>query len=337
MRRAILLSLCLVGQSLYAQSPQSTTDEPELLRSLEAATSRGGYDAGLALLKDIVAKQPGNLPARFFLATAYQAKGNYAACFSTVQDGVQLKTVDARLLGILWVCQSESGKTDEARITAEQAVANFPGAGESHRWLGLSRLAQKDHPAARAQFQQALRLDHEDATSLYILAQLYRADGLPIPSLFTYLRFLTVEPTGSRAAKARAQLKQLLTASLEFKFADRTHAEVKLSIGNDSPNEEGNFTVAQQALAVYASPTSRLPELTPARLHEALQKVLAALPATPASPSSFTLQTLAPFFQAIPKAGLLEPLAQLALTEPDASSQDVIRLLRWSAEYRWSN
>lgn len=329
------LSAVSVAQTA-APPAASMTSEGELVRALEASVSKGGYEEALAMLQGVIQKQPLNAPARFFLATSYQAKQKYSACIKEVETSEQLGIVDDRLLGVLWVCLHESGRTSEALATASRAVAQFPQSGESHRWYGVSLLGEQKDKDSMAQFQQALRLDSNDATALYLLAQLYRSSGMVIPSLLTYLRFFVVEPEGARAQKGRAQMKAMLDAKLVLEFTSETQMEARLSLGSDAPNDEGDFGDAQRALAIYAATTRKEPVMTPAKLAKSVEMVLRSLgPTAPKPQNSFTMRTLAPYFLAIREAKMLAGLASVALPDSDQLRPEAIELLRWSASYRW--
>lgn len=329
---AVILFLCL--QSGSAQD-RPMTAEADLVKELELAVAKGGYEEGVAMLKQKVEAEPLNPAARFFLATAYQAKGANSACIEEVRAAERLEIIDDRLLGILWVCLYESGREPEALKTAAQAVARFPGSGESHRWYGVSLLDENKDAEATSHFQKAIAIDPGDSASLYMLAQLYRSRGYVVPSFLTYLRFFTVEPEGNRANKARAQLLEMLKSELLIHFEDETKVVLQLSVGPDGPIDEGDFREAQKRIAVYAAPNSRSPDLTPSKLEKTLQEVLKALPDKGSVPEgSFILHVTAPFFAAAQDAGLSRGLADLVLMsgEPTAGAVD---FLKWSTEYKW--
>ncbi|MBN2241598.1 MAG: tetratricopeptide repeat protein [Acidobacteria bacterium] len=319
-----------------ASANEPMTTEAELLRELERAVEKGGYDEALVMLKEKVAKQPLNIPARFFLATALQSRGDNSACIREVRVGERLKAADDRLLGILWVCLYEDGRKPEALETAAQAVLQFPGSGESHRWYGISLLDENNGPEASLHFQKAITIDPQDATALYLLAQLYRSRGYIVPSFLTYLRFFSVEPEGNRADKARAQLRELLNVNLLIQPEDKSRVEMRLSVGPDGPTDEGDYSKAQQRIAVYAAPNNREPSLNPSKLEKVLHEVLKALPeAESTAKGSFILEITAPFLEAAEVAGFSKGLADLVLME-DKPSPEAIAFLKWSSGYAWN-
>lgn len=325
------------AQQLDNASARPVTAEADLLREMEAAVAKGGYEQAVAMLKAKVHDEPLNVAAHFFLATAYQTKQDYVSCIEQARTAERARAVDDRLLGILWVCLHESGQDEDALKTATEAIARFPRSGESHRWYGLSMLGQKRYADARSHLQDALRLDPTDATSLYILAQLYRRGGDLVPSLLTYLRFFAVEPGGDRAQKAREQLKALLAARLVLSFTNETQVKARLSVGDDGPTDEGDFREAQRAMAVYASATRQEPELTAPKLAKTVEKVLDAMPPPEkTSGRSFTFQVLVPYFAAIQSSKLINGLAEVVLPQkPDRPSEEALKFLQWSAEFSW--
>jgi tetratricopeptide (TPR) repeat protein len=319
-----------------AQTRPSMTSEAELVEQLESAVGKGGYEAGLSLLQGKVKSEPRNGVARFFLATAYQAKQRYSECIEEISASRKLNIVDDRLMGILWVCLDESGSPEEAFNTAAEAVQRYPNSGESHRWFGVSLSRERRFAEARSQFKQALRFDPEDATALYMLAQLYRTDGYIVPSFLTYMRFLASEPGGERAAKARKQLKALFDTKLVLKFIDSSTVEAEVSLGTNTPSDEGDFEAAQKAMAVYGGSSTREPDLTVGRLAQTLRAVLSALPTRESvSNESFAVRVLAPYLLEAQSRAVLNGLAALAITGEGVPEAD--EFLRWNAAHVWEN
>jgi tetratricopeptide (TPR) repeat protein len=238
----------LATLSLLLLSAQALTPEPEILERLQKAVDQGGYDSGLQLLKTIVEREPANVAARFFLATAYQTKQNYPACLETISGQSKY---DDRAIGIWWVCLDESGQQEQALALAQEWLKEFPQSAELHRWHGvsLSRQWKERSAEARHEFRTALQLDPHDTTALYMLAQHFRSAGLILPSLFTYLRFLVEEPAGRRADKARDQLRILLSSNLVTTPTDKGPTEIRLSLGESS----------SQKKAIYQPPNKRSP------------------------------------------------------------------------------
>jgi tetratricopeptide (TPR) repeat protein len=334
--RIALYSLLAIAaaEPCRPQTPSSMTSEAELVEQLKSAVEKGGYEGGLSFLQNKVKGEPRNGVARFFLATAYQAKQKYSECIEEVRAAQKLNIVDDRLTGILWVCLDESGSSEEAFKTAAEAVEHYPNSGESHRWLGVSLSRERRFAEARSQFKEALRLDPEDATALYMLAQLYRTDKYVVPSFLAYMRFFAVEPGGERAAKARQQLKALFDTKLVLKFLNNSTVEARVSLGENSPSDEGDFEAAQKAMAVYGGSSAREPDLTPGKLAQTLRAVLSALPKRESvSNESFAVRAMAPYFWAAQTKGVLNGLAGLAIT--DEETPEASDFLRWSAAYIW--
>jgi len=326
----------VIAQNEEAFSTKLITTEAELVERLEQAVAKGGYDEGLAMLKTTVEREPLNLPARFFLATAYQTGGNYSQCIQEARTAEQLKTIDDRLLGILWVCLYESGQKSEALKTSGQAVNQFPESGESHRWHGISLLDEKKLDEASVHFQKAITINPHDDTSLYMLAQTYRLRGYIVPSFLTYLRFLAVEPEGNRAQKARTQFKTLVDSKLFIEFKSETDFVAGLTVGTDGPIDEGDFSEAQKMIAVFAAPNNREPNLTSSKLQKTIEEVLKELPDKNSVPKgSFILQEIAPYLLAARNAKMIKGLAELVVME-DEPTPDAISFFKWSENYNWS-
>lgn len=303
---------------------------------LEAAVAEGGAQAGVAMLEKKLRDEPHNMSARFILATAYQATGNHAACIETARTEVSLQKADDRLLGILWVCLYETGEREEAMRTATGAVERFPQSAESHRWLGISLLDDKNQDEARLRFEEALILDPADGTSLYMLAQLYPRANLAVAGVLTYLRFLAVEPVGNRSAKARTQLRALLKPELQLSFHSETSMEASLSVGSTAPGDDADLSTAQRALATYVAPTSQQPDLTVTKLSKGLDAFIAALPGSGKSAKrSFARDRLIPYLVEARQQGHLPGLAELVLLDGDKPTEASLQFLRWSGDFAW--
>lgn len=296
---------------------QAETGEAQISEQVQTAVARGGSSAAVGFLKELVAKEPKNLAARFFLVAAYEATGDLAACIALSESYAER---DARIAGVLWTCYDGSGEADKALQLAKQAVAWHPQAAELYRWYGVSLSKAKDGARAIPLFETAIRLSTDgDATSLYLLAQHYRAQADPIASLLVGLRFLIVEPEGRRTLKAREQLQALVKTRVLVGMSGETTAAVSVVPVDSGPNQDAELAKAERVMGIYCGPTSASPALSPERLTRCIGEVRKAIPA---SSRAVIREVFAVYFDSVEKAGHLRGLsdAALAVSSPAATA-----------------
>ena len=156
-----------------------------------------------------------------------------------------------------------------------------------------------------AALERDLRTRPATATGQLSLAQLYDHEELRVPAFLAYLRFLSLEQDGKRAAGAAARVREILNA-----------AAVAPQSGTDE---------REMMLAIAAS-SVKLPENRKANEFERFQnQVTVALAMLAEAPqgSDFTAEVNLPFFVELSKRELTDAFVAIAFSSLKLKGGDV--------------
>lgn len=155
--------------------------------ALIAATIRrnADYASEVGMLRDIIAKRPGNVRAHYNLGIALAEQGRLDDSARVFATALRLKPDYASAHSNLGVVLAKQGHLPEAAAHYIEAIRLRPELPEPHNNLGSILIAQGRLEEATEQFEEALRLkpDFEEARQNAELARRWRrGDGQPVPS-----------------------------------------------------------------------------------------------------------------------------------------------------------
>lgn len=112
-------------------------------------------------------------------AAALYDAGDPKAAVEAAQTGLEHDPSDFILLDILALAQLEAGRKKDARATIDSALLLYPESAElhAHRALILARCAKRpfrltSYTKARAEAEEAVRLDPDSETALHVRARI---------------------------------------------------------------------------------------------------------------------------------------------------------------------
>lgn len=180
-----------------------------------------------------------------------------------------------------------------------------------------------DPDEARARVKEYVRANPGQASGHLVAAQIFEAQGFPVPALFAYMHFLALEPSSPRSAEAATRLRNLMAAICAQKKTD----DGKISFASNSRKEEGDFARMENLVWIVSNYLEMdSPRLNPFHggggtdfdkavyvLAELIMTEFIGKEDKQAEPN-FTSTVQRTFFDALDKRSLAVPYAGLALS-----------------------
>lgn len=167
----------LLGQKLLATNPTN----PQVVTLVAALQSRVGQgDAALDSWSKLAALQPNSALIQHQLAGARAEVNDKEGAMQALSKALTLyqeaydKQPSGPALLALYGALIQAGKTEEARSRVQQWLTTHASDVTTRVYFASSLLAQKDYPAAAAQFEQVLKQVPMQPVALNNLAWLYQ-------------------------------------------------------------------------------------------------------------------------------------------------------------------
>jgi arylsulfatase A-like enzyme/Tfp pilus assembly protein PilF len=139
--------------------------------------ARGQRAEAVAILEDLVRKQPHSSQAYQKLAYAYHQMGRLGHAVGVLENAVENGVQEMSLLALLGAYLLEVDRVPEAKSLLEDMVRGHPDYAEGHNYLGIAygRLGMPNE--ARVEFEKVLELDPSSARTYNNLGSLALARG----------------------------------------------------------------------------------------------------------------------------------------------------------------
>jgi tetratricopeptide (TPR) repeat protein len=173
-RIALLALFTLSVCSEWSFSAQSSVERAQDM------LSNGSPEEGVALLRQIVKTDPGNVQAHLILGTALAVKGLRNESVEHITTAIKLVPSSADAYNRLGTVLSRFLETDAARNAFEEALALDPKLAAAHVSLALILARADELSAAHEHLDRAIELEagNKDAASAYFVrAMVWSAQG----------------------------------------------------------------------------------------------------------------------------------------------------------------
>lgn len=156
----------------------------------------GKFNEAFDVLQKAAKSSPQNLQVKLWLGRAAMAKGDTTVAEQSFRDatGINPRSIDA-LSGL---AQTALAKKDYSLLiqVAETTMTVAPQLSNPYVWRGLAEQSQKDPQKAKADFQQALKLNPKDSTASLQLGQIALGEN-KYPEARTFLEQTLVSNPGT--------------------------------------------------------------------------------------------------------------------------------------------
>lgn len=316
MRRALLvffLTSPFFAQDLPHPILQPTPPTEAETRSIKegiALHDAGQFSDAIKKYQEVLHQNSNNVIAMHELAfTCYMAK-NYDCAMQTSLAGAQYQSDDLAYfymtIANIYDDNQEGVKADKVyRFAIEQA----PNDSLLHFNYGVNLVRESQLPEARKQLETALRLNPNHPASHFTLGRAYELSGYRVPAILAYSRFLALEPSSPRSAAAVKSLQPLLVHDVS---TGKKTASINITLNPNAPNDEGDFTSAELAIAigVAAATTEKEKDKSPfdhlANTYQVLAEILGR------TKGGFAAEFYGPFFKRLEDRKLTEAFVAYA-------------------------
>jgi tetratricopeptide (TPR) repeat protein len=138
-------------------------------------------DLAIAAFQEVLRRDPGNVKARDNLGLSFEAKNEFDAAIMAYRKAIQLDenlTVhDDQAYLNLGALLAKSGRTEDAIPLLLRAVTIAPNAGKAHYELAKARFTLSRFDDARQEAEAAVSLDPGESANHYLLGRIYQRCG----------------------------------------------------------------------------------------------------------------------------------------------------------------
>jgi len=242
MKRIASLFVLLLAAPLFA-------DAPALINEGIALYDAGKYDEAIAKFKAALGEDPSNDLAAYEMALTYHAKGDAAQCQATLEPRVRKKNpYAAQMHAILGNCYDIGGDPKRAIATYRKGLKIDGEDTQLLYNLAVTLTGQGEYDEARKLLKKELTIKPAHKSGHYLLGLVFEAQNFRTAATLSFLRFLSLEPSGERAKDAATRALALLGAGVEVK----DEKNINITIDPKSRTEEGDFKVVEMMMAMAA-------------------------------------------------------------------------------------
>lgn len=306
-------SALLILLTMAPLAAQEATSQERFQFAL-ALHDAGKYDEAIAIYRELLAQSPDNETVKYELTFSTFAKGDFDGTIRLATEGAAKRgPSQVHYLELLGNAYDSQHRTREAIDAYKRGIKIDPKYPRIHFNLGIAYSGQNKFRDAREELERAIELDPNYASPQLAIADVYRLDGYRVPAILAYGRFLAMEPTGARAAKAANHLQGLLNLGVEQK----EKGNINITIDPASKKDLGDFGPLEM-MAAIASASSSLPEKAALtefdREADKLANFLTMFSESSAElKRGFIRDTYAPFYTALVKDEHVSTFAHVAL------------------------
>ena len=172
-------------------------DAVHLFRAFEAAQAaaqQGNLAAAAALLKPLLAEDPGNPVFRMSYARTLRDQGRFEAALPYYREAAALSPADPQVWYELATTLQQAGHAAEARAALEETLRHDPGRPQAHNALAVALADDGKLAEARQHLQAALAADERDPQIWNNLGNVERGLGRADEAARAYERAIALDP-----------------------------------------------------------------------------------------------------------------------------------------------
>lgn len=302
MLNRVVLLLALASPALA-----DTADFKQMITRGIALHDQGRYEEAIAIYRDVLRQDPENETAMYELTYSLLASRAFEECATLAEKALKTsKTRRALFYTVAGNCLDSAGSGDKAVEIYKRGLSEFPTEPGLAFNLGVTQYRLERFKEAQQLAKISIRARPNHASSHFLLAQAYAAGGYNVPALLAALRFLSLEPSGQRAAEAAA----LARDAFNHGVVKKSDKNVSVFIESQAPKDEGDFSSVSMTLSLLAA--VRFTEAGAKKsdiesLAEQVTGLMEFLGEKDVESTSFVKATYVPFLTAVHRAGVAVP------------------------------
>lgn len=182
-------------------------DSRSLMVIGQALLANGEFEAAAEYFAKASAQEPESAGARMRLGVARLVAGDSAQALADLEAAAQLEAPGIQADAALILAYLRGRELDKALAAANRMLERHPESAEAHNLKGGVLMAARDHAAARASFEAALKLRPDMLSALVNLVRIDAGDGRKEAALSRFETFLAANPTHVDGLLAFAEFK----------------------------------------------------------------------------------------------------------------------------------
>jgi tetratricopeptide (TPR) repeat protein len=304
------------------------------------------YDQALALDKDNLLALAEKAFSLFSLGKYDESIVNCRRAIETHPGDMDLKTVYVTYGNAL----DASKMTEQSLRAYDEGIKLFPGYYQLYFNKGISQTGVGDYDSALLNFQQAVMLNPNHASSHNVIARICKAKNKSVPAILAYCRFLVIESKSDRATDNLASIQELLGANL----TQKDDKSVTINLSSDmlntkksGKNPENDFSSAEMLMSMSTAldfDKKFKDETAVVRLTRKLESLFAIISETKKGEHGFFWEYYSPYFIEMYHKKMVTVFAHLVLA-PSGNEDvtkwvgdhaaDVQEFNTWSLTFSW--
>jgi arylsulfatase A-like enzyme/Tfp pilus assembly protein PilF len=182
-----------------ADDPKNLVDVANAYEEATELFGDGRMEEAIAILEDLVKRDPRSSEARQGLAYALHQAGRVPEAVALLEDAVRSGLTDSAILGTLGAYLLDAGELSKAASLLESLVEREPEYAEAHNYLGVAYGRLGRYEDARRELERVLELDPSSASAHNNLGSLFLSQGRIEESVGHLNRALAVDASDATA------------------------------------------------------------------------------------------------------------------------------------------
>jgi tetratricopeptide (TPR) repeat protein len=187
------------------------------------------FDGAIQIYQRVLQAEPTNVLAMYEMAFSNFAKGDCKTSIEVASRGVEATSSPAyksKFLVLVGSCEDRLGKPEVGVATLKKAAELDGSNFLTHFNLAVTYGRLKNYDAAIGSLQSAIAVQPGHASSHLLLSQVFQLQGKPMPSMLALIRYLSLEPTGARAAAELPRMDALFASQVRPSVDGKTQIVV---------------------------------------------------------------------------------------------------------------
>ncbi|MBE7170640.1 MAG: tetratricopeptide repeat protein [Williamsia sp.] len=257
MKTSVLIIFLFFCSAAFTQDKEAAE---KLVKEGVAFHDKDEFDSAIAKYDQALQLDKDNLAALAEKAVTLVSLQKYDESIKTCQKAIETHAGE-KDLNIVYVSYGNAtdalGKTDQSIKIYDQGIKLFPDYYQLYFNKGIALIGMKRYDDAMQCFQKSVMINPEHPGSHNAIARISNLSDKKIPSLLAYGRFLSVEPTSTRAKENLASMQKIIKGNAE-KTGDKS---ITINLSTDMVNgatkkgkpKENDFSMTEMILSLSSA------------------------------------------------------------------------------------
>jgi len=253
----LIVAMGCVQQPAQTVSTVSPEESLEILRKGAALHDQHKYAEAIAVYKNLLLRDPNNAQALYEMAYSYAANQQLEKALETVEKSLEASKDLLMPYVLKGNCLDDMGKPKQAIRVYRKGLKVHPDSYLLYYNMGYTLVRMKQLDKAENAFEHASVLNPDHPTSQLFLSRIWAGKNMRVQAIFANMRFLSLEPTSSRAKLAVTELRNLLSSGVS-KTKDGTNINMNLNnlLGKKNAYTDLNMMLSLSAALVMTKDKS---------------------------------------------------------------------------------